>query len=100
VRHADWSRFEEWRRSRTFRLVLFSTRATLSYLDHAFAPDDILLFGRESAGVPDEVFAAADVQLHIPMRPGLRSINVAMTCAMAVGEAMRQTGRFPTDVGT
>jgi tRNA (cytidine/uridine-2'-O-)-methyltransferase len=93
VRHADWNRFDGWRRNQNFRLVLFSTRAALSYLDHAFAPDDVLLFGRESAGVPDQVFAAADVRLRIPMRPGLRSINVAMVCAMAVGEAMRQTGR-------
>jgi tRNA (cytidine/uridine-2'-O-)-methyltransferase len=76
--------------------VLFTTRATSSYLDHAFARDDILLFGRESAGVPDGVLAAADVRLLIPVRPGLRSINVAMACAMALGEAMRQTGHSPT----
>jgi tRNA (cytidine/uridine-2'-O-)-methyltransferase len=89
-RHADWHAFDAWRRSKNLRLVLFTTRATTSYLDHTFAPDDILLFGRESSGVPDHVFAAADIRLLIRMRPGLRSINVAMACAMAVGEAMRQ----------
>lgn len=91
-RHADWHAFDAWRRDKNLRLVLFTTRATTSYLDHAFAPADILLFGRESSGVADYVFAAADIRLLIPMRPGLRSINVAMACAMAVGEAMRQTG--------
>ena len=74
------------------RLVLFSTRAERSYLDHAYGADDILMFGRESAGVPPEVHAAADARLVIPIRPGLRSLNVAMACAMAVGEALRQTG--------
>jgi tRNA (cytidine/uridine-2'-O-)-methyltransferase len=66
----------------------------VSYLDHRFAPSDVLLFGRESSGVPDHVHAAADIRLVVPMQPGLRSLNVAMTCAMAVGEALRQTGGF------
>ncbi len=92
VRHASWDAFEEWQKARSLRLVLFTTRATASYLDHRYEPRDILLFGRESAGVPDRVHVAADVRLRIPMRPGLRSLNVAMTCAMAVGEALRQTG--------
>jgi len=92
VRHVSWETFESWRRAQGLRLVLFTTRAAASYLDHVFARRDILLFGRESAGVPDEVQEAADVRLKIPMRAGLRSINVAMTCAMAVGEAMRQAG--------
>jgi tRNA (cytidine/uridine-2'-O-)-methyltransferase len=94
VRHASWEAFEEWRKAQTLRLVLFTTRATTSYLDHRYAPGDILLFGRESAGVPEHVHAAADMRLRIPMQPGLRSLNVAMTCAMAVGEALRQTGGF------
>ena len=93
VRHATWEAFEGWRRAQDLRLVLFTTRAATSYLDHAFTQRDILLFGRESSGVPDEVQEAADVRLKIPMRPGLRSINVAMTCAMAVGEAMRQVAQ-------
>jgi tRNA (cytidine/uridine-2'-O-)-methyltransferase len=94
MRHASWEAFDEWRRAQDLRLVLFTTRATASYLDHRYAGGDILLFGRESAGVPDHVHAAADVRLRIPMRTGLRSLNVAMTCAMAVGEALRQTGGF------
>ena len=92
VRHASWETFEDWRRSHGLRLVLFTTRAATPYLDHAFTPRDVLVFGRESSGVPDEVHAAAEVRLTIPMRPDMRSLNVAMTCAMAVGEALRQLG--------
>jgi tRNA (cytidine/uridine-2'-O-)-methyltransferase len=77
------------------RLVLFTTAAATSYLDHTFRDDDLLLFGRESAGVPESVHRAAQARLVIPMRPGLRSLNVAMAAAMAVGEALRQTGGFP-----
>ena len=69
----------------------------MSYLDHSYRPDDILMFGREFAGVPEAVHAAADARLVIPMRPGLRSLNVAMAAAMALGEAMRQTGGFGHD---
>jgi tRNA (cytidine/uridine-2'-O-)-methyltransferase len=94
VRHVSWEAFEAKRRANRWRLVLFTTRSAVSYLAHEFRPDDILLFGRETSGVPDEVHAAADVRVTIPMRPGLRSLNVAMACAMAVGEAMRQTGGF------
>ncbi len=90
VRHVSWEAFEAARRAEGLRLVLFTTRAATSYLDHAFAPRDILMFGRESSGVPDAVHAAAEVRLKIPIRPELRSLNVAMACAMAVGEAMRQ----------
>jgi tRNA (cytidine/uridine-2'-O-)-methyltransferase len=90
VRHASWEDFERWRAAERLRLVLFTTRATVSYLDHRFAPSDALLFGRESSGVPDHVHAAADIRLVVPMQPGLRSLNVAMTCAMAAGEALRQ----------
>ena len=96
VRHATWQAFERWRRDKALRLVLFTTRAQRSYLDHRFAREDVLLFGRESAGVPEEVHAAADARLLIPMQPGLRSLNVAMACAMAVGEALRQTGGLPS----
>jgi tRNA (cytidine/uridine-2'-O-)-methyltransferase len=62
----------------------------LSYLHHAYREDDVLLFGRESAGVPEEVHQAADVRLVVPMHAGMRSLNVAMAAAMVVGEAMRQ----------
>jgi tRNA (cytidine/uridine-2'-O-)-methyltransferase len=91
VRHASWPDFEAWRRGHGYRVALFTTAATVSYLDYAFATDDILLFGRESAGVPQEVHAAADARLLIPLRPGLRSLNIAMAAAMAAGEALRQT---------
>lgn len=96
--HVSWAAFEQWRLAAHNRLLLLTTRAETSYLDHAFGPDDILLFGRESAGVPDTVHAAADARLTIPMRPQLRSINVAMACAMVAGEALRQTGLHPTKV--
>ncbi len=91
VRHASWTVFDAWRRSTGLRLILFTTAATVSYLDHGYRSGDVLMFGRESAGVPDAVHQAADARLLIPMQPGLRSINVAMAAAMALGEAMRQT---------
>ena len=94
-RHASWSAFDTWRRSEQLRLVLFTTRATTSYLDHRYSDHSILLFGRESSGVPDAVHAAADARLTIPMQPGLRSLNVAMAAAMVVGEALRQAGGRP-----
>ena len=87
-RHADWAAFLATVRG---RVILFTTRGATSYLDHRYG-NDVLLFGRESCGVPDEVHAAADARLAIPMRPGLRSLNVAMACAMVAGEALRQTG--------
>jgi tRNA (cytidine/uridine-2'-O-)-methyltransferase len=99
VRHPHWAAFEHWRKSAGGWLVLFTTRASIPYLDHAFGPDDVLLFGRESAGVPDEVHAAADVRLLVPMRDGMRSLNVAVTVAMAVGEALRQTGGLQPPAG-
>ena len=91
-RHDSWTKFEQWRQEKDFRLILFSTKGALPYLDYRYEADDILLFGRESAGVPDEVVAAADARLVIPIAPGLRSLNVAMAAAMALGEALRQTG--------
>ncbi len=94
-RHLSWSAFETWRRQAGLSLVLFTTAAGTSYLDHAYQPRDILLFGRESAGVPDEVHGAADARVQIPMQPGLRSMNVAMAAAMALGEALRQVGPLP-----
>ena len=92
ARHDDFAAFEARRRERGGRLVLFSTRAALPYTDFAFAPEDVLLFGRESAGVPDAVHAAADHRLLIPMPGGGRSLNVALAAAMAIGEALRQVG--------
>ena len=90
-RHANWQAFEQWRCGERARLILFTTRAPLSYFDFLFHPDDLLLFGRESSGVTEEVRQAADASLVIPMPGGLRSLNVAVAAAMAVGEAMRQT---------
>ena len=93
-RHDSWSAFESWRAAAGHRLLLLTTKAATSYLDIAYQPDDILLLGRESAGVPETVADAADARLRIPLRPGLRSLNVAIAAAMAAGEALRQTGQF------
>jgi tRNA (cytidine/uridine-2'-O-)-methyltransferase len=90
VRHADWTAFELWRRQAAARLVLFTTHAATPYLEHRFETGDVLLFGRETSGVPPQVQHAADARLLIPMEPGLRSLNVAMAAAMAAGEALRQ----------
>jgi tRNA (cytidine/uridine-2'-O-)-methyltransferase len=93
TRHDSWQKFEQWRNEAGFRLVLFTTKGADSYLDFSYQRDDVLLFGRESAGVTAEVTAAADARLAIRIRPGLRSLNVAMAAAMALGEALRQTDR-------
>ena len=92
TRHDDWNAFEDWRKAATHRLVLLSTKAATAYTDFVFADRDILLFGRESAGVPDAVHEAAQARLIIPMQPGARSINVALSVAMVAGEAIRQLG--------
>jgi len=92
TRHDSWSKFDQWRNDGGYRLILLSTRGSSSYLDYRYRAADILLFGRESAGVPDDVVTAADARLVIPIKPGLRSLNVAMAAAMALGEALRQTG--------
>jgi tRNA (cytidine/uridine-2'-O-)-methyltransferase len=89
TRHTSWNAFREGKRGRT---VLMTTKAAIPYTDYPFQPGDILLAGRESAGVPDDVHDAADARLLIPMRPGLRSLNVINACAMMLGEALRQTG--------
>jgi tRNA (cytidine/uridine-2'-O-)-methyltransferase len=91
VRHVSWTAFEAWRAESGSKLVLFSTKAAKPYLDHIYRDDDLLLFGRESAGVPDHVADAADERLLIPIAPGMRSLNIAMSVAMALGEALRQT---------
>jgi tRNA (cytidine/uridine-2'-O-)-methyltransferase len=72
--------------------VLLTTAATQSYLDFQYADSDVLLLGRESAGVPDTVHAAADARVRIPLRAGLRSLNVALAAAMVSSEALRQVG--------
>lgn len=91
-RHESWARFHAQKQG---RLVLLTTRGDLAYTDFAFASGDILLMGRESAGVPQSVHDCAAARLVIPLRPGLRSLNVAQAAAMVLGEALRQTGGFP-----
>ena len=91
ARHASFTAFEGWRRGAGRRLVLLTTAGALPYLDFAFAPDDVVMVGRESAGAPTAVHAAADARLRVPMAAGLRSLNVAVAAAMVLGEALRQT---------
>lgn len=99
TRHGSFQAFEDWRGSERLKLVLLTTAAETSYLDHDFRDDQVLLFGRESAGVPEPVHAAADARLRIPIAKGLRSLNVAMAAALVAGEALRQTGGFLTAHG-
>ena len=94
VRHEGWVSFQA---RLPGRLLLLTTRAAQPYTSFGFEPSDTLMVGRESAGVPDEVHAAADARLLIPMRVGMRSLNVAQAAAMALGEALRQTRLFPGD---
>lgn len=101
TRHDSWTKFEEWRRLGGHRLLLLTTKGATPYLDFRYQASDILLFGRESAGVPQAVADTADARLVIPIRPELRSLNVAMAAAMALAEALRQTGdrkAVPDDV--
>lgn len=93
-RHAGWRDFRADSAGKR-RLVLFTTLGSTPFHDFAFAPTDTLLFGRESAGVPDEVHAAADARLLIPMAPGARSLNVVTAATLALGEALRQIRAFP-----
>jgi tRNA (cytidine/uridine-2'-O-)-methyltransferase len=94
-RHTSFSTFESWRISQDRRLILLTTKSAQVYTDFAFKADDILLMGRESSGVPDEVHTLADARLTIPMAAEMRSINVAISAGMVLGEALRQTGTFP-----
>jgi tRNA (cytidine/uridine-2'-O-)-methyltransferase len=92
TRHGSFADFDAWRRNDGLNLVLLTTSAERSYLDHSYRDDQILLFGRESAGVPETVHNAADARLCIPMREGFRSLNIAVAVAIVAGEAMRQAG--------
>lgn len=94
-RHASWSAFVAARREPAARLVLLTTRGAVPLHRFAFAPGDTLLLGRESAGVPDFVHEAAAARVVIPLMPGARSLNVALAGAIALAEALRQTGGFP-----
>jgi tRNA (cytidine/uridine-2'-O-)-methyltransferase len=92
TRHSSWLAFRAQERG---RLVLLTTRAAISHVEARFQADDTLLLGRESAGVPDDVRDAADLCVAVPMRPGMRSLNVAIAAAIVLGEALRQTGQLP-----
>lgn len=94
TRHDSWARFSAARKAGP-RLVLLTTKSAEPYMGFAFRPDDILLLGRETAGVPPEVHEAADARITIPMAPPARSLNVAVAAAMVLGEALRQTNGFP-----
>jgi tRNA (cytidine/uridine-2'-O-)-methyltransferase len=94
ARHASFADFDSDRRARNRRLILLTTAASMSYTEFAFRAGDILMLGRESAGVPDDVHRVADARIGIPMQAGLRSLNVAVAAAMVLGEALRQTNGF------
>lgn len=95
VRHDNWDAFASCLAERgDARLIGVTTKSETNYADHSFADQDVLLLGRETAGLPDEVHAACDARVTIPMQPGMRSLNVAVAAAMVTGEALRQTGRL------
>lgn len=91
-RHRSWDAYLAARAREAGRLILLTTKGAMPHVQCRFEATDSLLLGRESAGVPEDVHAAADLRIRIPMRPGLRSLNVAMTAAIVAGEAMRQLG--------
>ena len=101
VTHSSWDAFNKARvngvngQIPSGRLILLSTKATTNYVDFSFRPDDTLMVGRESAGVPDDVHNSVDASVLIPMATGVRSLNIAVSAAMVLGEALRQTGGFP-----
>ena len=92
--HASWTAFDAWRRDQARRLVLLTTKAETSAYAVGYRADDILMVGRESAGVPHAVGEAADLRIRIPMRDSMRSINVALAATLILGEAKRQTDGF------
>ena len=92
VRHMSWETFQQTYKGK--RLVLMTTHGSVPHTQFQFDKDDILLFGRESAGVPEDVHNYVDARIRIPMKQNERSINLAMSCAIAVSEAMRQTNLF------
>jgi tRNA (cytidine/uridine-2'-O-)-methyltransferase len=94
IEHISYTQFDAWRRAAGRRLVLLTTKADGSAYEASYQADDLLMVGRESAGVPDAVAADADLKVRIPMRDGLRSINVALAATLVLGEAKRQTDGF------
>jgi len=94
ARHDSFAAFETWRRGAGHRLILAETDGTTAHIDFRFRPGDIVMVGRESAGVSREVHAAADAVVYVPMRQGLRSLNVAVAAALVLGEALRQVNGY------
>jgi len=94
VRHSSWEKFVEANSGKR-RIILMTTKASIPYTDFTYKEDDILLAGSESAGVHDHVHAASDGRVIIPLRAGLRSLNMVNAASMIMGEALRQTKRFP-----
>lgn len=99
TRHDSFKAFDAWRRQNGWRLILAETDGATAHTTFAFQPGDIVMVGRESAGVQPEVYEAADASVHIPMRPRLRSLNVAIAAAVIMGEALRQLGEYPDQRG-
>lgn len=97
-RHDSWADFDQWRRTNGQRLILATTRAQTCHTALAFRPGDILLFGRETLGVPEAVHDSADARIRIPMRPQLRSLNLAVSAAIIAAEALRQLDAFPKEM--
>jgi len=95
TRHASWTAYQAGRAEQGRRLILLTTQAEISYTDFQFRPNDTVLLGRESAGVPDDVHKAADARVTVPMAVDARSLNVAVAAAMVLGEGLRQTNGFP-----
>lgn len=93
--HLDFDHFLHWVKSENKRLILLTTKGADALPDFTFTDQDVMMLGRESAGVPDSVHAEADARVYIPMQAGMRSLNVALAGAMVVTEAIRQTGFFP-----
>lgn len=94
VRHVSFEAFEAWRITTTHRLILLTTAASIAHTDLTYQPGDILMLGRESAGVPDDVHTVADKRVRVPMAEGRRSLNIVTAAAIVLGEGLRQTGGF------
>ena len=90
TKHLSWEKFYEWSKENSYRLILLTTKSTKSYYDYKYQPNDIILFGRESAGVPEYVHETVDERLTIPMIKGPRSINLSSSVSMVAGEMIRQ----------
>lgn len=95
VRHGSWERFLEFARQKQHRIILLSTKASQNYTDFAFKPDDILLLGRETSGVPEAVHKEVDARVKIPLQGDARSLNMALAAGIVLGEGLRQTNGFP-----